>query len=239
MSSKATPSHFSPDALKFLRSLKRHNDREWFARNKPVYERELKAPLLALVEEVNAGLQRFAPDHVRPAQKIAMRIYRDIRFSNDKSPYKTHVSAWWARHGLEKTSGGGFYFQLDANEITIAAGVYMPEREQLLAIRAYLAEHYAAYRKIVAGKKLTALMTAFEGLSMTRGPKGYPADHPAMDLLMQRQWGVRASLPAAEALQPRLAKQIVERFRLAAPLVAFLNEPLTATRSSSFTESIF
>ena len=239
MSSKATSSHFSPDALKFLRGLKRHNDRDWFERNKPVYERELKAPLLALIEEVNAGLAKFAPDHVRPAQKIAMRIYRDIRFSADKTPYKTHVSAWWARHGLEKTSGGGFYFQLDANEIVIAAGVYMPEREQLLAIRAHLAEYYAAFRKIVANKKLTARLTAFEGHAMARGPKGYPADHPAIDLLMQRQWGVRASLPAAEALQPTLAQHIVERFRLAAPLVAFLNQPLASKRPGSLAQSIF
>jgi len=226
MSLQAAP-HFSPDALKFLRGLKRNNDRAWFDKHKPVYEAALKTPLFAVIEAVNAQLADFAPEHVRPAQKIAMRIYRDIRFSNDKTPYKTHVSAWWARSGLEKTSGGGFYFQLDAQQILIAAGVYMPEREQLLAIRAHLAEHHAEYRKLIAAKKLKATMELFDGRSMTRGPKGYPADHPAMDLLMQRQWGVSTTLPAEEALQPTLVKRIAGCFKLAAPLVAFLNQPLT------------
>lgn len=227
MSSQAAP-HFSPDALKFLRGLKRNNDRAWFDKHKPVYERELKAPLFAVIEAVNAQLADFAPEHVRAAQKIAMRIYRDIRFSNDKTPYKTHVSAWWARNGLEKTSGGGFYFQLDAQEIHIAAGVYMPEREQLLAIRTHLAEHHEEYRKLIAAKKLRAAMQLFDGRSMTRGPKGYPADHPAMDLLMQRQWGVSTILPVEEALQTTLVKHIVGCFKVATPLVAFLNQPLTA-----------
>ncbi len=223
----ATPSpHFSEAALKFLRGLKRNNDRIWFDERKPIYERELKAPMLALIEEINAGLLKFAPEHVRPAPKVMMRIYRDIRFSPNKAPYKTHVSAWWARQGLEKTSGGGFYFHLDASEIHIAAGCYMPEREQLLAIRAHLAEHHAEFRKIMAAKKLRAAMQAFDGNSMARGPKGYPADHPAMDLLVQRQWGVTSLLPAERALAPTLAKDILERFRLAAPLVQFLNEPL-------------
>ncbi|QHN05232.1 DUF2461 domain-containing protein [Granulicella sp. WH15] len=222
------PVHFSEAALKFLRGLKRNNDRIWFDERKPIYEAELKAPLLALIDEVNAGLARFSPEHVRPAPKVMMRIYRDIRFSKNKAPYKTHVSAWWARQGLEKTSGGGFYFHLDANEIHIAAGVYMPEREQLLAIRSHLAEHHAEYRKIMASKKLKASMQVFDGNPMARGPKGYPADHPAMDLLVQRQWGVIAVLPAARALEPTLARDIVEHFRLAAPMVSFLNRPLAS-----------
>src|SRR6202041_3599310 len=119
--------HFSEDALKFLRGLKRHNDREWFAERKAVYERELKAPMLALIGEVNEAMAEFAPMHVRPPQKIMMRIYRDIRFSKNKQPYKTHVSAWWVRDGLEKTSGGGFYFHVSPEEVVIAAGAYMPE----------------------------------------------------------------------------------------------------------------
>lgn len=220
--------HFTPKGLSFLKGLKRHNDRAWFDERKPLYEQELKAPMLALIEEVNAGLLKFAPEHVRPAPKIMLRIYRDIRFSADKSPYKTHLAAWWARKGLEKTSGGGFYFHLDPNEIHLAAGVYMPEREQLLAIRGHIAEHHLRFRKLLSAKKLAATLSPMDGQAMARGPKGYPADHPAMDLLQQRQWGLSAVLSADQALQPTLAKTIVEHFRLAAPLVAFLNEPLAS-----------
>ncbi len=222
--------HFSNEALKFLRGLKRHNDREWFAERKPVYERELKAPMLALIEEVNAALAEFAPEHVRPPQKIAMRIYRDIRFAKDKRPYKIHQSAWWAREGLQKTSGAGFYFDVSGTEVTIAAGVYMPEREQLLAIRRYLSGdyggHHAEFRAVMAGKKLRALMEPGDGMPLTRPPKGFSAEDPALDLLMCRQWGVSATLPVERATMPSLLKDVVERFRAAAPVVAMLNAPL-------------
>src|SRR5258708_36403236 len=120
--------HFSNEALKFLRGLKRNNDREWFAERKAVYEREVKAPMLALIGEVNEAMLGFAPENVRPPQKALMRIYRDMRFSADKRPYKTHQCAWWARTGLGKTLGGGCYFHVRWGGVTVAAGVSMPGR---------------------------------------------------------------------------------------------------------------
>lgn len=217
---------FSKEALAFLRGLKRNNDREWFAERKAVYERELKEPMLALIGEVNDAMVEFAPEHVRPAQKIMMRIYRDIRFSKNKQPYKTHLSGWWVRDGLQKTSGAGFYLQVSATEVLIAAGVYMPEREQLLAIRRYLVKHHAKFRAVMKGKRLRSLMEETDGMPLTRPPKGFAADDPAIDLLVCRQWGVSATLPVEHALKPALGKEIVERFKLAAPMVAMLNAPL-------------
>jgi uncharacterized protein (TIGR02453 family) len=218
--------HFSDEGLKFLRGLKRNNDRTWFDARKSVYEKELKAPLLAVVTAVNEAMTEFAPEHVRLPQKAMMRIYRDIRFSKDKSPYKTQVAAWWAKHGLEKTSGGGFYFHVSSTEVTVAAGVYMPEREQLLAIRRYLVDHHAELRALLAGKKLKAKLSEFDGLRLTRPPKGFAAEEAAMDLLVCRQWGVSATLPVEEATKGTLVREIVERFRLAAPVVELLNRPL-------------
>jgi len=218
--------HFSNEALKFLRGLKRNNDREWFGARKHVYERELKAPMLALIGEVNEAMLEFAPENVRPPHKAMMRIYRDIRFSKDKRPYKIHQAAWWARDGLHKTSGAGFYFDVSATEVTVAAGVFMPEREQLLAIRRYLVEHHAELRRLLAGKKMRALMEDIDGARLTRPPKGFAVDDPAMDLLVCRQWGVSAKLPLERATKPTLVKDVVERFRVAAPMVALLNAPL-------------
>lgn len=218
--------YLSGEALKFLRGLKRNNDREWFAARKSVYEQELKAPMLKLIGEVNEAMVEFAPMHVRPPQKIMMRIYRDIRFSKDKRPYKHHVSAWWVRDGLQKTSGAGFYLQISAEEVLVAAGVYMPEREQLLAIRRYLAEHHAEFRAVMKGKKLRSLMVETDGMPLTRAPKGFPEDHPAIDLLRNRQWGVSARLPVERATKATLVKDIVERFKAAAPMIALLNAPL-------------
>jgi uncharacterized protein (TIGR02453 family) len=220
------PTHFTNEALKFLRGLKRNNDREWFAARKDIYEREVKAPMLALVAEINDAMIDFAPENVRVPQKAIMRIYRDIRFSKDKRPYKIHQGAWWARQGLEKTSGGGFYFDVSGTEVTIAAGTFMPEREQLLAIRRHLLEHHAELRRLLAAKKLKAAMQPIDRESLTRAPKGFPADHPAMDLLLNKQWGVIARLPAEYALRPTLVKDVVTHFKLAAPIVALLNTPL-------------
>ena len=146
--------YFREAGLRFLRSLRRNNRREWFEARKPEFERELKQPMLALIETVNAAMEDFAPAHVRPPQKCMMRIYRDIRFSSDKRPYKSHISAWWSREGLEKTSGGGYYMHISPDEVLIAAGVYMPEREQLLAIREYLLLHHAEVRQMLMDRKL-------------------------------------------------------------------------------------
>ena len=212
--------------MKFLRGLKRNNDRTWFDARKSVYEQELKAPMLALIGELNEAMVGFAPMHIRPPQKIMMRIYRDIRFSKDKRPYKNHVSAWWVRDGLQKTSGGGFYLQISAEEVLVAAGVYMPEREQLLAIRRHLSEHHAEFRAIMKAKKLRALMEESDGMPLTRPPKGFAAEDPALDLLVNRQWGVSARLPAEHATRPTLAKDVLERFKAAAPMIEFLNTPL-------------
>jgi uncharacterized protein (TIGR02453 family) len=218
--------HFSGNALKFLRGLKRNNDREWFAARKTVYETELKAPMLALIAEVNEAMVEFAPENIQPPQKAMMRIYRDIRFSADKRPYKIHQAAWWARSGLVKTSGAGFYLSVGLTEVTVAAGSFMPEREQLLAIRRYLVEHHAEFRKVMAGKKLRSLMQEDDGLRLTRPPKGFNAEDPAIDLVKCRQWGLVARLPAESATRPTFVKDVVERFKVAAPLVALLNAPL-------------
>ena len=220
--------HFSEAAVKFLRGLTKHNDRTWFDARKDVYERELKAPLLEVIEEINAGLAGFAPEYVRPPQKCMMRIYRDVRFSKSKLPYKTNMAAWWARQGLEKTSGAGFYLQFAADEALVAGGAYMPEKEQVLAIRRYLLDHHEEYRRVLQAKKMQSLMTEFEPVKMTRPPKGFSADTPALDLILQRQWGVSAKLPLETALGPGLVKAVLERMKVAMPLVALLNAPLVA-----------
>lgn len=244
---KSMSTTFSEDSLKFLRGLKRNNDREWFNQRKPIYERAIKAPMLALIEEINHELLNFAPHHVRPAQKAMMRIYRDIRFSKNKQPYKTNAAAWWARAGLEKTSGGGFYFEVNPVSVTIAAGVYMPERDQLLAIRRFLSasggNRHGDLRRLLADKKLLAVMRPFdadgaEGQKLTRAPKGFSPDDPALDLILCKQWGVSVTLPADEALRPGFRKQITDRFKRAAPLIELLNTPLVGSGSKALDQPV-
>jgi uncharacterized protein (TIGR02453 family) len=236
------PTHFTPEALKFLRGLARHNDRTWFDPRKPIYERELKAPMLALIEEINHALADFAPEHIRPPHKAMFRIYRDTRFDKSRGtpekPYKDHIAAWWVRSGLEKTSGAGYYFHVSAKEVAIAAGMYMPAPEQLLAVRRYLLDHHEELRALLAGRKLRAAMKEFDGNKLKRLPRGFPADSPAMDLLLCRQWGLSATLPAEAATKPDLLKQITSRFALAAPVIEFLNRPIVASGRAKKPENL-
>lgn len=219
---------FRPEALKFLRDLARHNDREWFTPRKAEFEALLKEPMLAVVRKVTDAMIDFAPHHVRPAEKSLFRIYRDTRFSNNKLPYKTHVAAWWSHQGLQKTSGAGYYFHVSAKEMVIAAGAYMPEKDQLAAIRHWLLDNHAEFRKLLQKPAVRRAFTEFEGNALTRPPKGFPSDHPALDLIQCRQWGLSATLPAAEALEPDVAATVIRHFKLATPVVDALNTPIAA-----------
>ena len=222
--------YFRPEALSFLRNLARHNDRAWFQPRKSIFEAELKEPMLAAIRKITEAMLDFAPNHVRPAEKCMFRIYRDTRFSNDKRPYKTHVAAWWTHQGMGKTSGAGYYFHVSPQELIIAAGSYMPEKEQLAAIRHWLLDHHQDFRKLLRNRKVRRTFDEFESNALSRPPKGFPKDHPALDLIQCRQWGLAATLPAAEALRPSLPATVIRHFRIAAPVVDALNTPIAAAQ---------
>jgi uncharacterized protein (TIGR02453 family) len=226
----AVQPYFRPEALKFLRSLAKHNDREWFQPRKAQFEAELKEPMLAVIRKITDAMMDFAPAFVRPAEKSLFRIYRDTRFSNNKLPYKTHVAAWWSHQGLQKTSGAGYYFHVSAKEVIIAAGAYMPEMDQLAAIRHWLLDNHTAFRKLLQNPKVRRTFVEFEGNPLTRPPKGFPAEHPALDLIRCRQWGLSATLPAEAALKADLAATVIRHFKIAAPIVDALNTPIAAAQ---------
>ena len=228
VSGSAALPYFRPEALTFLRNLARHNDRAWFQPRKELFEAELRQPMLAIVRKITDVMMDFAPNHVRPAEKSLFRIYRDTRFSSDKRPYKTHVAAWWSHQGLEKTSGAGYYFHVSPKEVIVAAGAYMPEKDQLSAIRHWLLDHHEEFRKLLKRPAVRKTFTEFEGNALTRPPKGFPCDHPGLDLIQCRQWGLSATLPAQAALKPDIASVIIRHFKLAAPIVDALNTPIAA-----------
>jgi len=221
--------YLRPEGLKFLRALVRNNDREWFTPRKTTFETELKEPMLAVIRKVNEAMESFAPDYLRPAEKCLFRIYRDTRFSPDKAPYKRHVGAWWACEGMEKTSGAGFYFHVAPKELIIAAGAWMPAKEQLSAIRQWMLEHHKEFRALLNKAAIRRTFGELEGNPLVRSPKGFPAEHPALDLIRCRQWGLSVTLPVETALEKNFAATLVRHFRLATPLVEALNTPIQGT----------
>ena len=216
---------FSRDALSFLRALKRNNRREWFQPRKEKYESLIRIPMLELVSCLNQEFARFAPEYITPPQKALYRIYRDTRFSKDKTPYKTHISAIFPRHTALKREGSVFYFHFTEKEILVFGGVWAPERDELLAYRTLLQDHYGEFQEILADKKLKRTLGGLQGEQLTRMPKGFPVDHPAERLLRHRQWFLEATLDIGLLTTPRLLPEMVKRFELMAPFVEFLNRP--------------
>ena len=218
---------FSNEAVKFLRGLRKNNTREWFQPRKEVFEAEVRQPMEELVGLVNHELGKFAPEHIAEPKKAVYRIYRDTRFSSDKTPYKTHIAANFPRQGLEKHAAAGYYFSVSDEEIEIAGGVYMPDKEGLLAIRTHIAGAATRFTKIVSEKKLVGVLGGLQGEALSRVPKGFDPAHAAADFLKMKQWMFFQTLPGATWMtSPGLLKEVVSRFKLVAPLVEFLNEPL-------------
>jgi uncharacterized protein (TIGR02453 family) len=221
---------FSAEGIRFLASLKRNNRREWFQPRKQVFEERVKGPMLELVGLVNTEMLRFAPDYVREPEDAIYRIYRDTRFSPDKTPYKTHIAAIFPRRGLGKHGCAGLYFSVAPEGVEVAGGVYMPDREELRLIREHLAQSHEEFRAIVRSRTLRQLLGEMQGDQLSRPPKGFCADHPAADLVRRKQWLYYVTLPPETATTPGLVTEIVKRFRAMMPFIEFLNKPLVANR---------
>jgi uncharacterized protein (TIGR02453 family) len=219
---------FPPEAITFLKGLEKNNAREWFQPRKEIFDTKLKAPMFELVEAINAELLNFAPEFITEPKKAVYRIYRDTRFSKDKTPYKTHIGAIFPRRGLTKDSGAGYYFHVSAKGVGIACGAYGPGPEQLRKIRHFLAENDKVFRSSAA--KLKRLMGPVQGTTLQRVPKGFAAEHPAVDLIKMKQWYWWVELDAKLATSPKLKAEVVKRFRAMAPMVEFLNRPLLGKR---------
>ncbi len=224
---------FPPEALRFFRSLERNNRREWFQARKQIFEEKVRAPMIELVEAVNQELLTFAPEHVTEPREAIYRIYRDTRFSSDKTPYKTHIAANFPRRGFPKHTAAGYYFGISPKEVEIAAGIYMPGPDELRLVRAFLAEHHAEIRRIIHEPNLRVLMGELQGEQLARAPQGYPAGHPAEDLLRYKQWYFYVTLEPELATTPELLPEIVRRFRLMKPFVETMNRPLVEQRRAA------
>lgn len=239
MSQKPVFPGFPEGALKFFRSLERNNRREWFQPRKQIFDEQVRGPMLELIQSINLALARFAPDHVTEPDKSVYRIYRDTRFSSDKTPYKTHIAGNFWRRGFEKHASAGFYVSISHQEIEVAGGVYMPGPDQLLAIRRHIAGQYAAFRKLTSNRKLVALMGPLQGESLSRVPKGFPCEHPAAEMLKMKQWLYYTGLDPSIATTPALYEEVLARFRAMNPVVEFLNAALLKNRPKLSAADLF
>jgi uncharacterized protein (TIGR02453 family) len=218
---------FPPEALQFFRGLARNNKREWFLPRKPLFEERVKEPMRQLVDALNLALHDFAPEYETDPHEAIFRIYRDVRFSKDKKPYKEHIAATFRRRGIAHHQGG-YYVAISHKAVAVGGGVYMPDPPQLLAIRQRIAERHEEFRRILAARPVRKLLGDLEGSQLSRVPRGFPGDHPAADLLRFKYYILCKELSPSLATSPALYKQIVERFRVMIPFMRFLTESFAA-----------
>jgi len=218
--------NFPAETLRFLRALKRNNRREWFNAHRDDYEMYVRQPMTAIVERLAVDLRAFAPELVASPKISMYRIYRDTRFSENKTPYKTHIAAVFPTRGLAKHEGAGAYFHISPDEVWIGGGMYMPQPPQLVAVREHIAGHVKQLRAIVESPGFRKHVGALQGDKLTRVPRGFAKDHPAAEYLKFKHFIAGADLPPALATSPAFYKTVLTVFRHITPLARFLNTPL-------------
>ena len=221
-------SPFTPKTLSFLRALKRNNDREWFRARKPDYEKHVRGPMIELLGRLARDLRAFAPELVSDPKVSMYRIYRDTRFSADKSPLKTHVAAHFPARTFARGEGAGLYLEVAPQWVWIGGGLYMPSTSDLQAIREHIDATHPRLHELVTARGFTRAVGGLGGERLTRVPRGYVKDHPAARYLQLRQFLAGCEYEAAFATSPRFYPALLSVFRAVAPLVRFLNEPLAA-----------
>lgn len=234
---KSTPTFagFPKQMPTFFRGLGRNNTREWFTPRKAVFEEHVRGPMVELLTCVNEELKAFAAEYVleNPA-KALYRIYRDTRFSNDKTPYKTQIGGTFHRQGLGKNSAAGFYVGVSHKCVEVAGGMYMPGPDELAAVRRAIAEDGKTLLKLATDRKLVKGLGPMQGEKLVRPPKGFEgATGDVAELIKHKQFYFYTLLDGKVAMTPRCRREVVERFRLMLPFVDWLNDAVLRARAEA------
>jgi uncharacterized protein (TIGR02453 family) len=213
--------------LDFLRDLRDNNERPWFEANRKRYQ-EARAAFETLIEDVLLAFSDVEDLDDTSVKDCVYRINRDVRFSKDKSPYKVNMGAIIGRGG-RKGNAPSYYLQIQPCECFIAGGVYMPDMAQLGRIRDFIAEDARELRGILADAEFQKYYT-FSGDQLKTAPKGYPADHPDIDLLRYKQFLASHMLSEADVLSDDLVPHIVAACKALKPFVHYFHDVLTQER---------
>ena len=209
-----------PTTLKFLKDLERNNNRDWFLAHKAQYEAATENMKDVLNEVVN-GLNK--KDAIEEGKLF--RIYRDVRFSKDKQPYKTHYGIHFVRAGKERR--GGYYLHIQPGESMAAGGFWAPSPEDLKRIRDEFAYDAKPVRKIMASKSFISNFGTLEGDELKTAPSGYERDNPAIDLIRKKQHLISRKFKDKEVLDPGFVKEVVKTFEAMRPYFDYMSEVLT------------
>ncbi len=223
MAADVEPS-FGPELFGFLRDLAAHNDREWFGAAKPRYVREVQEPALAFVEDVGHRMPEVSPHFSADARTVGgslFRIYRDTRFSKDKTPYKTHTGIQFRHVRFRDAHAPGYYLHLEPGNVFAGCGLWRPESATLKRIRDAIAARPDRWAAAVEDPAFAARFT-LGGDSLKRPPAGYDRDHPRIEDLKRKDFIAFATLDEATVVAPGFLDEWVALCAAARPLMAYL-----------------
>lgn len=220
--------YFSKQTFSFLSALEGNNNREWFEQHQQEYEDLVRGPALDLISDMSHEMPAISRHFLAQPKKVGgslMRVYRDTRFSKDKTPYKTNIGIQF-RHELGKNiHAPGYYLHISPEECFVGVGLWHPDADALFKIRTALLEKPDAW---VAARDDAAFSKHYElvGDALANAPRGFAKDHPLVEDLKRKDFIGLANLSEATVTSGKLRPLLVERYRQAAPLMRFLCEAL-------------
>ena len=207
-------------SVSFFKKLKKNNNRDWFAENKPKFK-ELELQIKAFGEELKDRLNEF--DNVDRFKLF--RIYRDIRFSKDKTPFKTHFGLYWNR--LKPRLRGGYYLHISPNNNFLACGFWDPNPKDLYRIRKEFLHDANEFRKILKSKEIYSIWGNLEGTELKTAPRNFDKNHPDIDLIRKKQFVFKINYSDKEVLEKRFIDKIELSLKAIRPFLNYMTDVLT------------
>jgi uncharacterized protein (TIGR02453 family) len=217
-------SHFGPKLFKFLRELEKNNHRDWFQANKQRYEQDVRDPMLGFIADFGPRLSKINRHFVadpRPSGGSMFRIYRDTRFSKDKSPYKTMAAAQFRHQDGKDVHAPGFYLHLEPGNVFAGTGIYHPDNRTLAKVRDAIVEHPERWKRITSARAFKNTWS-LSGDSLKKPPRGYDGEHPLIEDLKRKDFVIMTGYSEKEACLSEFINQFARACRQASPFVEFL-----------------
>lgn len=219
-------SHFTKDFIKFLKDLSKNNNREWFNESKKRYESSVKEPFFNFIDEMITRINMDDPSVAIEPKDAIFRIYRDVRFSNDKSPYKTNVSAVISPGGRKDLVNPGMYLEINTKDFRIYGGLYMLDKNQLQSVREHIASNLKEFSKLLNEKKFKNTYGEMRGEQNKRLPVEFDKLKDVQPLIANKQFYFFNKLELETILKPSLTDIVMKHYHDAKPMNKFLKEAL-------------
>ena len=216
---------FSRNTTKFLKELESNNNRDWFEANKQRYEDHVREPSLAYIEAMAPYLGKISQHFIASPKKVGgslMRVYRDVRFSKDKTPYKTNIGIQFRHAAGKDVHAPGFYMHIEPGEVFIGAGIWRPDSPTVSNVRLHIDENQAGWKKIT--RQLRSKGFELQGESLKRAPRGYDPEHPLLEDLRRKDFLAVQNLKTSMVVDKEFVKKSAGVFASAKGLVGFICE---------------